>query len=102
MKCLEIARLKDFAPNTPGLLGVDQGPQTPCREVRDSRYVSTNPPLEIPAYGPESILHFAYLFVEKFFDTIYRVTTKLRDIPSADSLGRHWCEANHTAVVYVT
>ena len=53
MKCLEIARLKDFAPNTPGLLGVAQGPQTPCREVRDSRCVSTNPPLEIPAYGPE-------------------------------------------------
>ena len=52
MKCLEIARLKDFAPNTPGLLGVAQGPQTPCREVRDSRCVSTNPPLEIPAYGP--------------------------------------------------
>ena len=55
MKCLEIARLKDFAPNTPGLQGVAQGPQTPCREVRDSRCVSTNPPLEIPAYGPAII-----------------------------------------------
>ena len=53
MKCLEIARLKVFAPNTPGLLGVAQGPKTPCREVRDSRCVSMNPPLEIPAYGPD-------------------------------------------------
>ena len=52
MKCLKIAKLKGFAPNTPGLLGVVQGPQTPCRAVRDTRYVSTNPPLEIPAYGP--------------------------------------------------
>ena len=42
--CLEIAWLKDFAPNTPGLLGAAQGPQTPCREVRDSRCMSTNPP----------------------------------------------------------
>ena len=56
MKCLEIARLKDFAPNTPGLLGVAQGPQTPCRELRDSRCVSTNPPLEIPAYGPGIVM----------------------------------------------
>ena len=54
MKCLEIARLKDFTPNNPGLLGVAQGPQTPCRKGRDSRYVSTNPPLEIPVYGPEN------------------------------------------------
>ena len=53
MKCLEIARLKYFAPNTAGILGVTQGPQTPCREVRDSRFVSTNPPLEIPAYGSD-------------------------------------------------
>ena len=55
MKCLEIAIFKDFAPNTPGLLGVAQGPQTPCREVRDSRCVSTNPPLEIPAYEPATV-----------------------------------------------
>ena len=31
MKCLEIARLQDFAPNTQGLLGALSGPQTPCR-----------------------------------------------------------------------
>ena len=43
--------LKDFAPNTPGLLGVAQGPQTP--EVRNSQCVSTNPPLESPASGPD-------------------------------------------------
>ena len=34
MKCLKIARLQDFAPNTPGLLGALSGPQTLCREVR--------------------------------------------------------------------
>ena len=61
MKCLEIARLKDFAPNTHGILGVAQGPQTPCREVRDSRCVSTNPPLEIPAYGPDENVCFQRL-----------------------------------------
>ena len=43
-----------FCSKYPWASGVDQGPQTPCREVRDSRCVSTNPPLEIPAYGPES------------------------------------------------
>ena len=53
MKCLIIARLQDFAPNTPGLLGALSSPQTLCREVRDSHCESTNPPLEIPAYGPE-------------------------------------------------
>mgnify|MGYP003690688589 CR=1 FL=1 len=44
MKCLEIARLKDFAPNTPGLLGVAQGPQTQCREVGDSRSMRVDEP----------------------------------------------------------
>ena len=34
MKCLEIARLQDFAPNTQGLLGALSGPQTPCRIER--------------------------------------------------------------------
>ena len=53
MKCLKIARLQDFAPNTPGLLGALSGLQTLCREVRDSHCESKNPPLEIPAYGPE-------------------------------------------------
>ena len=67
MKYLEIARLKDFAPNTPGLLGVVQGPQTPCREVPDSRCVSTNPPLEIPAYGPgQSTVVYRYLGTEQW------------------------------------
>ena len=65
MKCLEIARMKDFAPNTPGLLGVAQGPQIPCREVRDSRCVSTNPSLEIPAYGP--VIYSMLLIVKAFF-----------------------------------
>ena len=54
MKCLEMARLKAFAPNTHGLLRVAQGPKTPCCEMRASRCVSTIPPLEIPAYGPAS------------------------------------------------
>ena len=34
MKCLEIARLQEFAPNTQGLLGALSGPQTPCRIER--------------------------------------------------------------------
>ena len=34
MKCLEIARLQDFAPNTQGLRGALSGPQTPCRIER--------------------------------------------------------------------
>ena len=34
MKCLEIAKLQDFAPNTQGLLGALSGPQTPCRIER--------------------------------------------------------------------
>ena len=34
MKCLEIARLQDFASNTEGLLGALSGPQTPCRIER--------------------------------------------------------------------
>ena len=34
MKCLEIARLQDFALNTQGLLGALSGPQTPCRIER--------------------------------------------------------------------
>ena len=32
MKCLEIARFQDFAPNTPELLGALSGPQTPRRK----------------------------------------------------------------------
>ena len=40
MKCLTIARLQDFALNTPDPL------------PRGARLASTNPPLEIPAYGP--------------------------------------------------
>ena len=51
-----IARLQDFAPNTPRLPGALSGPQTPCCEVHDSRCESTKPPLEIPAYGPASYL----------------------------------------------
>ena len=34
MKCLEIAKLQDFAPNTQELLGALSGPQTPCRIER--------------------------------------------------------------------
>ena len=34
MKCLEIARLQDFAPNTQGLLGALSGAKTPCRIER--------------------------------------------------------------------
>ena len=36
MKCREIARLQDFAPNTctQGLLGALSGPQIPCRIER--------------------------------------------------------------------
>ena len=34
MKCPEIARLQDFAPNTQGLLGALSGPQTSCRIER--------------------------------------------------------------------
>ena len=56
MKWLKIARLQDFAPNTPGLLGAFSCPQTLCREVRDSHCESTNPPLEIPAYGGASCI----------------------------------------------
>ena len=37
MKCLEIARFQDFAPNTPELLGALSGPQTPCRRSYASR-----------------------------------------------------------------
>ena len=44
MKCLEIARLQDFAPNTQGLLGALSGPLPNW----------TNPPLKISAYGPGS------------------------------------------------
>ena len=44
MKCLEIARLQDFAPNTQGLLGALN--PLPYR---------TNPPLKISAYGPAII-----------------------------------------------
>ena len=45
MKCLEIARLQDFAPNTQGPLGVLSGPKPPA--------VSNEPPpLKISAYGP--------------------------------------------------
>ena len=56
MKWLKIARLQGFALNTQGLLGALSGPQTLCREVRDSHCESTNPPLEIPAYGPDIIV----------------------------------------------
>ena len=62
MKCLKIARLQDFALNTPGLLGALSGPQTLCREVRDSHCESMNPPLEIPAYGPVYIYFLKILF----------------------------------------
>ena len=47
--CLQNARMRDFAPNTPELLGALSGPQTPGRkstsrcEVRDSLRES-NPP----------------------------------------------------------
>ena len=48
MKCLEIARLQDFAPNTQGLLGALSRPQTPCRIERTP---SENVCL-VSAYGP--------------------------------------------------
>ena len=65
MKCLaiEIARLKDFAPNTPGLLGLAKGPQAPCRKVCYTRCVSTNPPLEIPAFGPDVDIVFKHIAI---------------------------------------
>ena len=50
MKCLEIARLQDFAPNTQGLLGALCGPPPPLP-------YRTNPPLKIFAYGPGLYLH---------------------------------------------
>jgi len=50
MKCLEIARLQDFAPNTPELLG------TPGRYSTSLCVASLcNPLLEIPVYGPALI-----------------------------------------------
>ena len=49
MECLEIARLQDIAPNTPGRLGALSGPKAPAG--------STNPLLEIPACGPEFNLY---------------------------------------------
>ena len=47
MKCLEIARLQDFASNIQRLLGALRGLQTPA--------VSNEPPLKISAYGPGTI-----------------------------------------------
>ena len=48
MKCLEIARFQDFAPNTPELLGALSGPQTPfpkSTSLRTTRYASRRTPL---------------------------------------------------------
>ena len=45
MKCLEIARLQNFAPNTPGHLGALSGPQTLYR-IDES-------PSGMPDYGPD-------------------------------------------------
>ena len=83
MKCLKIARLQDFAPNTPGLLGALSRPQTLCREVRDSHCESTNPPLEIPAYGPD----ISYLENKVNFLQIY-VTFESVCINFQDAFGK--------------
>ena len=37
IRCLQIARMQDFAPNTPELLGALSGPQTPPPTVRAPR-----------------------------------------------------------------
>ena len=60
MKCLEIARLQDFAPNSQGLLGALSGPQTPLP-------YRTNPPLKISAYGPACYTVKIYKNKPQFF-----------------------------------
>ena len=42
ISCLQIARMQDFAPNTPELLGALSGPQTPGRRSDSLR--ESNPP----------------------------------------------------------
>ena len=64
MKCLEIARLKDFAPNTPGLLGVAQGPQTPCPEVHAQLEMHVDEPPSGNSCLRACVVHVIYISFE--------------------------------------
>ena len=84
IRCLQIARVQDFAPNTPELLGALSGPQTPGRkstspcEVGDSLRES-NPPSEISAYG-----HGKYVDNKKWtVRCVLFQTTELLRLPRA-------------------
>ena len=66
MKCLEIARLQDFAPNTQGLLGALSGPP-----------YQTNPPLKISAYGPD--VYIAHINEAQCFNHLERMGYPLVD-----------------------
>ena len=55
IRCLQIARMQDFAPNTPELLGALSGPQTPGRN-------ESNPPQSFLATGMDLKLCIYWLF----------------------------------------
>ena len=57
MMCLEIARFQNFTPNTPRVLKALSGQTPPLMALRFARCLTRDddPPLKIPAYGPDYI-----------------------------------------------
>ena len=64
MKCLEIDRLLDFAPNIPELLGTVIAPQSATRVAS-----LCSPPLEIPVYGPVFVTNLVTILM--FLDVFH-------------------------------
>jgi hypothetical protein len=76
MKCLEIARLQDFTPNTPELLGA----LSLC-----------NPPLEIPVYGPET-----------WYKVLYQHTMYIISLSNISVVIKEWCDVARDVICRTT
>ena len=77
MKCLEIDRLQDFAPNTPELQGAVIAPRsaTPGASL-------CSPPLEIPVYGPVFVTNSVtiFMFLDVFHIYIFITFIEVKEI----------------------
>ena len=70
LKCLEIARLQDFALITTGIVGTLSGPRPPATRCATRDASRRTPPLVIPAYGPDTHNMFRKISIEFLFQGI--------------------------------
>jgi hypothetical protein len=77
MKCLEIDRLQDFAPNTPELQGTVIAPRSATRGAS-----LCIPPLEIPVYGPVFVTNSVtiFMFLDVFHIYIFITFIEVKEI----------------------